>query len=41
MYAGTPLAALRRAGLAAGGDSCCDAVLDEAFAAQAYMLDYF
>jgi predicted acetyltransferase len=41
MYAGTPLAALRRAGLAAGGDSCCDAVLDEVFAAQAYMLDYF
>jgi predicted acetyltransferase len=41
MYAGTPLAALRRAGLAAGGDSSCDGVLDEAFAAQPYMLDYF
>ncbi|MGH3397183.1 MAG: GNAT family N-acetyltransferase [Streptosporangiaceae bacterium] len=41
MYAGTPLAALRRAGLAAGGDSCCDEVLDEAFAGQAYMLDFF
>ena len=41
MYAGTPLAALRRASLAAGGDSSCDVVLDEAFAGQAYMLDYF
>jgi predicted acetyltransferase len=41
MYAGTPLAALRRAGLVAGGDSSCDVVLDEAFAGQAYMLDYF
>lgn len=41
LYAGTPLAALRRSGLAAGGDSSCDGVLDEAFAGQAYMLDYF
>lgn len=41
MYAGTPLAALRRAGLAAGGDSSCDGALDDAFAGQPYMLDYF
>jgi predicted acetyltransferase len=41
LYAGTPLAALRRAGLAAGGDSSCDGALDEAFSAQPYMLDYF
>lgn len=41
LYAGTPLAALRRAGLAAGGDSSCDGVLDDAFAGQPYMLDYF
>ena len=41
MYAGTPMASLRRAGLAAGGDSSCDVVLDEAFAGPAYMLDYF
>jgi predicted acetyltransferase len=41
MYAGTPLATLRRAGLAAGGDPAADAPLDEAFAATPYMFDYF
>jgi predicted acetyltransferase len=41
MYAGTPLAPLRRAGLVAGGDSSCDSVLDEAFTGSAYMTDYF
>ena len=41
LYAGTPVATLRRAGLAAGGDSSCDGVLDDAFAGQPYMLDYF
>jgi predicted N-acetyltransferase YhbS len=41
MYAGTPLATLRSAGLAAGGSSGADAALDEAFAGTAYMFDYF
>jgi predicted acetyltransferase len=41
LYAGTPLATLRRAGLAAGGSPDADAALDAAFAANAYMLDAF
>lgn len=41
MYAGTPLATLRLAGLAAGGDPAADVALDEAFAGTPYMLDYF
>ena len=41
LYAGTPLATLRRAGLAAGGDPAADALLDGAFAATPYMLDRF
>ena len=41
LYAGTPVATLRVAGLAAGGDPAGDAALDGAFAAAAYMLDYF
>ena len=41
LYAGTPVAALRLAGLAAGGDPAGDAALDGAFAATAFMLDYF
>jgi predicted acetyltransferase len=41
LYAGTPLATLRVAGLAAGGDPAGDAALDAAFAATAFMLDYF
>ncbi|HEV2451444.1 MAG TPA: GNAT family N-acetyltransferase [Streptosporangiaceae bacterium] len=40
LYAGTPVATLRRAGLA-GGDSGGDALLDAAFAGAPYMLDRF
>jgi predicted acetyltransferase len=41
LYAGTPLATLRRAGLAAGGDPGGDAALDAAFGADPFMLEYF
>ncbi|MGW1347086.1 GNAT family N-acetyltransferase [Kribbella sp. NPDC002412] len=42
LYAGTPLATLRGAGLARGGATTADAALDAAFAsATPYMLDYF
>jgi predicted N-acetyltransferase YhbS len=41
LYAGTPLATLRRAGLAAGGTPDADAALDAAFAATPYMTDSF
>jgi predicted N-acetyltransferase YhbS len=41
LFAGVPMATLRRAGLAAGGDGTADAALDCAFAAQPYLLDYF
>jgi predicted N-acetyltransferase YhbS len=41
MYAGVPMATLRAAGLAAGGDQVTDAALDSAFAAQSFLLDYF
>jgi predicted acetyltransferase len=42
LYAGTPLASLRTAGLAAGGSTKDDALVDAAFAGSApYMLDYF
>ena len=41
LYAGTPLATLRLAGLAAGGTQEADAALDAAFAATPYMLDEF
>lgn len=41
LYAGTPVATLRLAGLAAGGSPDGDAVLDAAFAATAFMLDDF
>jgi predicted acetyltransferase len=41
LYAGTPLATLRMAGLAAGGDPGADTLLDAAFAATPYMLDHF
>jgi hypothetical protein len=41
LYAGTPVAALRRIGLAAGGSPAADAALDGAFAAMPYMLDSF
>lgn len=41
LYAGTPMATLRIAGLAGGGDPAADAALDEAFGCTAYMYDYF
>jgi hypothetical protein len=41
LYAGVPMATLRAAGLAVGGDQGTDAALDSAFAAQSFMLDYF
>jgi predicted acetyltransferase len=41
LYAGTAVATLRRAGLAAGGDPGGDAALDGAFAANSFMFDYF
>ena len=41
LYAGIPMATLRRAGLAAGGDASADDALDSAFAGQAFMLDGF
>ncbi|MDN3358026.1 GNAT family N-acetyltransferase [Actinomadura sp. DC4] len=40
LYAGVPVATLRRAGLAAGGEAA-DPVLDAVFAGTPYMLDYF
>ncbi len=41
LYAGIPLATLRRAGLAGGGDPGADAALDAAFGADAFMLEFF
>lgn len=41
LYAGTPVATLRRSGLAAGGSPAADAALDAAFAATPFMLDDF
>lgn len=41
LYAGTPVATLRRAGLADGGSPAADAALDGAFAATPYMLESF
>jgi len=41
LYAGVPMATLRVAGLAAGGDRGTDEALDEVFASQPYLLDYF
>ena len=41
LYAGTPVATLRRAGLADGGSQDADAALDGAFAATPFMLDGF
>jgi predicted acetyltransferase len=41
LYAGTPLATLRLAGLASGGTQEADAALNAAFAATPYMLDEF
>jgi hypothetical protein len=41
LYAGTPVATLRRVGLADGGSPDADAALDGAFAATPFMLDGF
>ena len=41
LYAGTPMATLRRAGLAVGGAAGADDALDSAFAGQAFLLDGF
>lgn len=41
LYAGTPVAALRLAGLAGGGTPEADGALDGAFAGSAFMLDSF
>jgi predicted acetyltransferase len=41
LYAGTPVATLRRAALADGGSPAADAALDGAFAATPFMLDGF
>jgi predicted acetyltransferase len=41
LYAGTPVATLRRSGLADGGSPAADAALDGAFAATPFMLDGF
>lgn len=41
LYAGTPVATLRRAGLASGGTAAADAALDTAFAASPFLHDYF
>ena len=41
LYAGTPVATLRRTGLADGGSPDADAALDGAFAATPFMLDGF
>jgi predicted acetyltransferase len=41
LYAGTPVATLRLAGLVSGGAPDSDAALDAAFAATAYMVDDF
>jgi predicted acetyltransferase len=40
IYAGVPMATLRRAGIITGGDAA-DPLLDAAFAGTPYMLDYF
>jgi predicted acetyltransferase len=41
LYAGTPLASLRRAGLVTGGGPATDEALDAAFAAQPFLLETF
>lgn len=41
LYAGTPVATLRRAGLLSGADTEIDAVLDAVFASRCYLLDRF
>jgi predicted acetyltransferase len=41
LYAGTPMASLRMAGLATGGDPVADSELDGAFGGASYLLDNF
>jgi predicted acetyltransferase len=41
LFAGVPVATLRRAGLAAGGELAADEALDGAFGGPAFMTDYF
>lgn len=41
LYAGTPVATLRVAGLLDGGDPDTDSLLDSVFVAQPYLLDFF
>jgi hypothetical protein len=41
LFAGTRVSRLRQAELATGGDPRLDGMLDAAFAATAFMLDYF
>jgi hypothetical protein len=41
LYAGTPMATLRLAGLAGGGNPVADSELDGAFAGSSFMLDSF
>lgn len=41
LFAGIPVATLRQAGLAAGGDPAVDEALDSAFGGTAFMTDYF
>jgi predicted acetyltransferase len=41
LYGGLPMATLRAAGLAAGGDRDADAALDSVFGARSFLLDYF
>ena len=41
LYSGVPLATLRVAGLASGGDSATDALLDVIFGGNPYLLDDF
>src|SRR3984957_18391903 len=41
LYAGVPVATLRHAGLAVGGDPAADEALDSAFGGTAFMTDYF
>ncbi len=41
LFAGVPMATLRLAGLAAGGDLATDGLLDGLFACESFLLDYF
>jgi len=41
LYAGLPMATIRAAGLAAGGDRAADIALDSVFGSESFLLDYF